>query len=123
MEYIKLNVTCGLRRANGHKRHQCPLRKDSEGKTRCEPGSKKYHEYTIQLLKGQIKEIEDPIDIIKSEIELKKHLIEVNRSKAQEVAALEVLSQLASNIFFKVDVKRHFNKASNRHVNGFQHQL
>lgn len=87
MEYIKLDVTCGLCRANGHKRHRCPLRKDPEGRTRCEPGSKKYNENMIQFLENEVKEMKDQIDMIKSEIELKKYLIEVYLSKAREAAA------------------------------------
>lgn len=95
MEYIKLNVICGLCRANGHKRHQCPLRKDCEGKTRCAPGSEKYHWNMIQFLENEIKEMSNQIDMINSEIELKTHLIEVHRSKAREAAALGAAAKLA----------------------------
>lgn len=49
----------------------------------------------IQFLEGEIKEMKDLIDMIKSEIELKKHLIEVHRSKAREAAALEAATELA----------------------------
>lgn len=115
MEYIKLNVTCSLCRANGHKRHQCPLRRDCEGKTRCVPGSEKYHWNMIQFLKNEIMEMGNQIDMINSEIELKKHLIEVHRSKAREAAALEAAANLASRSTSKKTSKI-LNKASNRHV-------
>lgn len=56
----------------------------------------KYYDNMIQLLEDKIKDMKGQIDMIESEIELKKHLIEVYRSKAQEAAALEASSKLAS---------------------------
>jgi hypothetical protein len=55
----------------------------------------------IQFLEAEIKEMKDQIEMIRSETELKKHLIEVHRSKTKEAAALEASSKLTSKSTLK----------------------